>query len=141
MVMLRSSSFLKRTVWTPEMARTVDDLPCATWPMVPMLIWKFRVSSAARDGERRRFSGSGGKRVTKSGLCAGDGWTGAGGAAAPLLLLTGAGCCTLFATENRAATFALRIPFFAAQKRESVLIDVQLCSWQPAGHSRWPAWR
>jgi len=34
-VMLRSSSFLKRTVWTPEMALTTVDLPCATWPMVP----------------------------------------------------------------------------------------------------------
>lgn len=38
MVMLRSSSFLKRTVWTPEIALTTVDLPWATWPMVPMLM-------------------------------------------------------------------------------------------------------
>lgn len=36
--MLRSSSFLKRTVCTPEIALTTVDLPCATWPIVPMLI-------------------------------------------------------------------------------------------------------
>ena len=36
--MLRSSSFLKRTVCTPEIAFTTVDLPCATWPIVPMLI-------------------------------------------------------------------------------------------------------
>lgn len=35
MVMLRSSSFLNLTVWTPEMAFTTVDLPCATCPMVP----------------------------------------------------------------------------------------------------------
>ena len=34
-VMLRSSSFLKRTVCTPVMALTTVDFPCATWPMVP----------------------------------------------------------------------------------------------------------
>ena len=33
--MLRSSSFLNRTVCTPEMAFTTVDLPCATWPIVP----------------------------------------------------------------------------------------------------------
>ena len=32
--MFRSSSFLKRTVCTPEMALTMVDFPCATWPMV-----------------------------------------------------------------------------------------------------------
>ena len=35
MVMLRSSSFLKRTVCTPLMALTTVDLPCATCPIVP----------------------------------------------------------------------------------------------------------
>ena len=34
-MILRSSSFLKRTVCTPLMAFTTVDLPCATWPMVP----------------------------------------------------------------------------------------------------------
>lgn len=42
MVMLRSSSFLKRTVCTPEMAFTTVDLPCATWPIVPMLMVAWR---------------------------------------------------------------------------------------------------
>ncbi len=37
-VMFLSSSFLNRTVWTPEMALTTVDLPWATWPIVPMLI-------------------------------------------------------------------------------------------------------
>ena len=35
MVMFLSSSFLKRTVWTPEIAFTTVDLPWATWPIVP----------------------------------------------------------------------------------------------------------
>lgn len=34
--MLRSSSFLKRTVCTPEMALTTVDFPWATCPMVPV---------------------------------------------------------------------------------------------------------
>src|SRR5580693_8689026 len=34
-VMFRTSSFLKRTVMTPEMAFTTVDFPCATCPMVP----------------------------------------------------------------------------------------------------------
>lgn len=38
MVMLRSNSFLKRTVWTPEIAFTTVDLPWATCPIVPMLM-------------------------------------------------------------------------------------------------------
>ena len=36
--MLRSSSFLNRTVCTPEMAFTTVDFPCATWPMVPIFV-------------------------------------------------------------------------------------------------------
>jgi hypothetical protein len=35
MVMFLSSSFLKRTVWTPEIAFTTVDLPWATCPIVP----------------------------------------------------------------------------------------------------------
>ena len=47
MVIFRSSSFLKRTVWTPEIALTVDDLPWATCPIVPTnrdesVIWLVR---------------------------------------------------------------------------------------------------
>ena len=38
MVIFLSSSFLKRTVCTPDMALTTVDFPCATWPMVPMLM-------------------------------------------------------------------------------------------------------
>ena len=34
-VMFRTSSFLKRTVMTPDMAFTTVDFPCATCPMVP----------------------------------------------------------------------------------------------------------
>lgn len=37
-VMFLSSSFLKRTVCTPEIAFTTVDLPWATWPIVPILI-------------------------------------------------------------------------------------------------------
>lgn len=37
-VMLRSNSFLNRTVCTPEIAFTTVDLPCATWPIVPIFI-------------------------------------------------------------------------------------------------------
>jgi hypothetical protein len=38
MVMFRSSSGFVRTVLTPEMAFTTVDFPCATCPIVPMLI-------------------------------------------------------------------------------------------------------
>jgi hypothetical protein len=34
-VIFRTSSFLKRTVMTPDIAFTTVDLPCATCPMVP----------------------------------------------------------------------------------------------------------
>mmetsp|Transcript_6702 Transcript_6702/g.20871 ORF Transcript_6702/g.20871 Transcript_6702/m.20871 type:complete len:204 (-) Transcript_6702:383-994(-) len=37
-VMFLSNSFLKRTVCTPEIAFTTVDFPCATCPIVPMLI-------------------------------------------------------------------------------------------------------
>mmetsp|Transcript_485 Transcript_485/g.1154 ORF Transcript_485/g.1154 Transcript_485/m.1154 type:complete len:205 (-) Transcript_485:125-739(-) len=37
-VIFRSSSFLNRTVCMPEIAFTTVDLPCATCPMVPMLM-------------------------------------------------------------------------------------------------------
>jgi hypothetical protein len=37
-VMFRSISFLKRIVWTPEIAFTTVDFPWATCPMVPILI-------------------------------------------------------------------------------------------------------
>jgi hypothetical protein len=46
MVIFRSNSFLNRMVVTPETARTVDDFPCATWPIVPTLIY---LSNAVRD--------------------------------------------------------------------------------------------
>ena len=35
MVIFLSSSFLKRTVWTPEIALTIVDFPWATCPIVP----------------------------------------------------------------------------------------------------------
>lgn len=38
MVMFRSISFLKRIVWTPEIALTTVDFPCATCPIVPIFI-------------------------------------------------------------------------------------------------------
>lgn len=38
MVMFLSNSFLNLTVCTPDMAFTTVDLPCATCPIVPMLI-------------------------------------------------------------------------------------------------------
>lgn len=41
-VMLRSNSFLKRTVCTPEIAFTTVDLPWATWPIVPTLMVAWR---------------------------------------------------------------------------------------------------
>ena len=49
--MLRSSSFLKRTVWTPEIALTTVDLPCATWPIVPV-VWVEGVNECVIDGGR-----------------------------------------------------------------------------------------
>ena len=36
--MFLSNSFLNRTVWTPLRALTTVDFPCATWPIVPILI-------------------------------------------------------------------------------------------------------
>jgi hypothetical protein len=36
--MLRTSSFLNRTVNTPEIAFTTVDFPCATCPIVPKFI-------------------------------------------------------------------------------------------------------
>jgi hypothetical protein len=36
--MFRTSSFLKRTVMTPEIALTTVDLPWATCPIVPRFI-------------------------------------------------------------------------------------------------------
>ena len=36
MVMLRTSSFLNRTVMTPDIAFTTVDFPCATCPIVPV---------------------------------------------------------------------------------------------------------
>lgn len=61
MVMLRSSSFLKRTVWTPEMALTTVDLPWATWPMVPINMWRMGVGldywNTAREGREREERG------------------------------------------------------------------------------------
>lgn len=50
MVMLRSSSFLKRTVCTPEMALTTVDLPWATCPIVPMLIVAWREMTSGDSG-------------------------------------------------------------------------------------------
>lgn len=50
MVMLRSSSFLKRTVCTPEMALTTVDFPWATWPIVPMLIVAWREITSGESG-------------------------------------------------------------------------------------------
>ena len=38
MVIFLINSFLNRIVLTPEIAFTTVDLPCATWPMVPMLM-------------------------------------------------------------------------------------------------------
>lgn len=52
MVIFLSNSFLKRTVWTPEIAFTTVDLPCATWPIVPMLIVACREITSGDSGER-----------------------------------------------------------------------------------------
>src|SRR5436305_13446643 len=38
MVMFLSISFLNRIVWTPEIAFTTVDFPCATCPIVPIFI-------------------------------------------------------------------------------------------------------
>ena len=38
MVMFRSISFLNRIVWTPEIALTTVDFPCATCPIVPIFM-------------------------------------------------------------------------------------------------------
>lgn len=49
-MIFRSSSFLKRTVCTPEIALTTVDLPCATCPMVPMLIVAWREITSGESG-------------------------------------------------------------------------------------------
>lgn len=49
--MLRSCSFLNRTVCTPEMAFTTVDFPWATWPMVPMLMVACRAIISGVNGE------------------------------------------------------------------------------------------
>lgn len=41
MVIFLSNSFLKRTVCTPDIAFTIVDFPCATWPIVPTEDFKF----------------------------------------------------------------------------------------------------
>lgn len=48
--MFLSSSFLNLTVWTPEMALTRVDFPCATWPIVPMLIVAWRAMTSGESG-------------------------------------------------------------------------------------------
>lgn len=50
MVMLRSNSFLKRTVWTPEIAFTTVDFPWATCPIVPMLMVACREMTSGESG-------------------------------------------------------------------------------------------
>eukprot|EP00982_Pelagococcus_subviridis_P009374 30919-Pelagococcus_subviridis.AAC.8 len=61
--MLRSSSFLKRTVCTPEMALTTVDLPCATCPIVPAIDqgggWVGRGGAMARVRQRGAWRGGG----------------------------------------------------------------------------------
>ena len=48
--MLRSSSFLKRTVCTPLIALTTVLLPCATWPIVPMFTVAWREITSGVSG-------------------------------------------------------------------------------------------
>lgn len=50
MVIFRSSSFLKRTVWTPEIAFTTVDFPWATCPIVPMLMVACREITSGESG-------------------------------------------------------------------------------------------
>lgn len=50
MVMFLSNSFLKRTVWTPEIAFTTVDFPWATCPMVPMLMVACREMTSGERG-------------------------------------------------------------------------------------------
>lgn len=60
--MFLSSSFLNRTVCTPEIAFTTVDLPCATCPIVPMLIVACLAIISGDSGdsvETSRVSGSG----------------------------------------------------------------------------------
>ena len=55
--MFLSSSFLKRTVCTPEIALTTVDLPWATWPMVPVERGGCGVERVSeKEGERGRGS-------------------------------------------------------------------------------------
>lgn len=55
-VIFRSNSFLKRTVCTPEMALTTVDFPCATWPIVPMLMVAWREITSGDSGVKLLIS-------------------------------------------------------------------------------------
>lgn len=62
MVMFLSSSFLNLTVCTPDIAFTTVDLPCATCPIVPMLIVACLAIISGDKGvstDISKFSGSG----------------------------------------------------------------------------------
>lgn len=59
MVILRSNSFLKRTVCTPEMALTTVDLPCATWPIVPILMVACREITSGESADNFEMSCNG----------------------------------------------------------------------------------
>lgn len=50
MVIFLSSSFLKRTVCTPEMAFTTVDFPWATCPIVPILMVACREMTSGDKG-------------------------------------------------------------------------------------------
>lgn len=63
--MFRSSSFLKRTVWTPEMALTTVDLPWATWPMVPVVEVRGDVFLRGKEAEEEERGGRGRGRRRK----------------------------------------------------------------------------
>lgn len=67
-VMLRSSSFLKRTVCTPDMAFTTVDLPWATWPIVPMLMVACREITSGDNGVSLLISYNSKKVVISSGI-------------------------------------------------------------------------
>ncbi len=51
MVILRSFSFLNRTVNTPDKDLTTVDLPWATWPIVPILIVACRLMTEGVNGD------------------------------------------------------------------------------------------
>ena len=48
MVMFRTSSFLNRTVMTPDIAFTTVDFPWATWPIVPAIALSARAAPSGR---------------------------------------------------------------------------------------------